>query len=448
MPHVVKEVLGRVLAGQGGEAETGRVVQHLLECGRCRTLAAGRVPDRDSRSVRPKGPAGSAPLGVLRQVYELEQQKVVEALLAGAEWAELRRNSSRRSQRDHVRMSKACHTWAFLDVLLSEVRAAGSRDESEFIASLALLGIQGMEAERYPQDLRNDLTGTVWIEVANVRRIAAEWVRAEAALQQAERLLLEGTGDPLLQGKLLSIQASVRADQGHGGQAIEILDRCKALYAELEDWPLLARTLVQAANLWAEAEPGKGLTALAQALPLIPRDDTLLRLQAESLRAECLIGTGQLDQALRVFSQAEPLRALHRQPRIQLKSKFTGAQLLEALGKRKEAEKVFEEVIAGELEEELYKDAFLDLLYLFEFHFKAGSLERAAEVCRRALSQLAMIDFNEQLSVVWTQLLEATQRQAVDTQALSEARAYLRVHWSNPAAEVPKPSGHRRKEAP
>jgi hypothetical protein len=65
-------------------------------------------------------------------------------------------------------------------LLLAELRAAPSRDEAEFIASLALRAAEGM-AE--PTAFTQDFLAQVWTEIANVRRIAAEWNHARAALR-------------------------------------------------------------------------------------------------------------------------------------------------------------------------------------------------------------------------------------------------------------------------
>jgi tetratricopeptide (TPR) repeat protein len=151
-----------------------------------------------------------------------------------------------------------------------------------------------------------------------------------------------------------------------------------------------------------------------------------------------LIETGQVSQALMVFQQAESLLEVQTRPNAKLTNTFTAARLLEALGRAKEAERLFEEIIAGCLEREWYKDAFLNFLYLFGFHIRAGAAEKAVDVCRRALAQLDLLELgHDQLRVVWTQLKEAAERQALTRQSLAMARAYLRVHWKHPASKAP-----------
>jgi hypothetical protein len=69
---------------------------------------------------------------------------------------------------------------------------------------------------------------------------------------------------------------------------------------------------------------------------------------------------------------------------------------------------------------------------------KAGDLDKAARVCRRALTDAALAAVaHDQLRTLWTQLLDATHRQAVSQELLRELRQYLSLHWKHPAATPP-----------
>jgi tetratricopeptide (TPR) repeat protein len=431
MSHVSKETLRRLAAGEAGETEVERLAQHALVCQSCRTLAAGHLADMTALAKR------EGPLKALVETIRLESEKAVEALLARAEWSTFR-GLTRKAQKDRVIQSRACHSWAFLEVLLAELLSASSRDESEFLASLASLAIQGMDAKKYSAALRNDFLGGVWAEVANARRRAAEWQHAAAALRKAEQYLAEGTGNPLPRARVLSVDASLRAEQGHLSEAVALLEQCCRIYETSKNWPLVARTLVQMAYVLVDSEPERGLTLLDKADPLIPAEDATLQWLAETLRTEALIETGQVAQALMTFQRATSLLEAQTRPNARLRNTFTAARLLEALGRAQEAERLFEAVIAEGLDHEWYRDAFLDLLYLFGFHIRAHSPEKAVEVSRRALAQLDLLELgHDQLRAVWTQLMDAAERQALTSQSLAVARNYLRVYWKHPAPKMP-----------
>jgi hypothetical protein len=373
-------------------------------------------------------PAARAPLPVT------EDEKLIEALLARARWSLIRRET-RREQEARVVASPECHTRAFADLLLSELGVAGSRDEAEFIAHLALRVAEGM-AE--PAARTADFLARVWFEVANVRRIAAEWHHAQAALGRAEEHLARGSGDPLLKGRARSVAASLHGDQGHRAQAVALLEECLKLYEAEKAWPLVARTLIQTAHTLVENDPGRALALAEQALPLIPAEDPELRWLSESIRAESLIETGEIGQALQAFHLAESLRGGHARADAGMRSNYTAARLLEALRYLGEAEQLFESVIAEAFEREAYREAFLDILYLFGFHIRQGATEKAVALCHFAITQLDLFSLgHEQLRKVWGELREAAKRHAVTLEALAEVRAFLQVHWKYPAAKAP-----------
>ncbi|HKH43117.1 MAG TPA: hypothetical protein VKM72_00450 [Thermoanaerobaculia bacterium] len=141
---------------------------------------------------------------------------------------------------------------------------------------------------------------------------------------------------------------------------------------------------------------------------------------------------------MRVFRHSSHLLATTPQIRPRIRGAFTSARLLGALGFQQQAERLFEEVVDRDIEHELYKDAFLDLLYLYDRSVKAGDLDKAARVCRRALTDgtLAAVA-HDQLRTLWTQLLDAAQHQAISQELLRELRQYLSLHWKHPAATPP-----------
>ncbi|HYH46235.1 MAG TPA: hypothetical protein VEG34_11170 [Thermoanaerobaculia bacterium] len=435
MSHLGLEATRRVLEGDAGAREAESAAEHLALCGRCRAQA-GTVFD-ELRADKPKLPVE----GRLKVVFDLitrERQWGVESLAAIAEWAELRRLPSRRSQRDRVRMTKTCHTPAFFELVLADLKESPSWDEAEFLAGLALLSIEAMSLSQLSPASQHDRQAEVWTVVANARRLAAEWKRAHQALVNAERHLKEGTGDPLLEAGLLSIAASTLADQGQEGQALDALARCETIYESLAEWALFARTLVKEANVVVETEPARGLAALDRAAPLIPAEDSYLTLLGELLRVRCLIELQRPAEALHAYRRCSRLLIANPRIRLRIRGRFTGAQLLDALGHKQQAERLFNVVVESDIEHELYKDAFLDLLYLYGLHMKAGDLEKAARVCQRALGDATLSEIaHEQLRTLWTQLLEAAQRQAIGQEILGELRRYLSAHWKHPAATPP-----------
>lgn len=430
MAHLTKEELLR--ASEAGQAEIARVAAHLSVCFACRSLAESLLRDRANPATR------EVPLKTLLELATFEREAAVEQLLARAEFAELRRQT-RGVQKERVIRSRYCHTPAFLNVLLTVLRVPHPREEAEFLTSLAVLAVQGMDHKRNSAAFKNDLLGTIWADTANVRRIHGEWTHAQAALRRADEHLDLGTGNPSIRARWLSISASLRTDQGARDEAMGYLEECRRIYEEQRDWPLVARTLVQMAHCIVDHDPERALAFLDRAKVSIPSEDPTLRWLAENIRAECLIILGRLEEALPAFGRAEALRPLQQRQNGKLRSTYTAARLLEALGRVREAEALFDEALSGDLHEGLHKDALLDLVYILGFHVRCGAPERAEEVAHQTLHEIERQGtvLHEQLRGVFAKLIEAARGRSLDERVLQEVDEYLRAHWKIPAPAEP-----------
>jgi len=408
------------------------MAHHLAICPGCRALAARFLKERALPVRR------NAPLRMLFELAAFERRAAVERLLARAEFADLCRQK-RVVQKERVIRSRSCHTPAFVDLLLTAVRAPRPKDEAEFLSSLAVLGVQRMEEKKSPPAFKNDLLGTIWTETANARRIHGEWPHASSALERAARYLDLGTGNPARRARWLSITASLQNDQGARAKAMASLEECRRIYEMLCDWPLVARSLVQMAHCILDHDPAEGLALLDLAGVCIPAEDLTLRWLAESNRAECLINMGQVEDALAAFSEAERMRPLQERPDGGVRSVFTTARLLEALGRMSEAETLFGEALAGDLEQGYEKHILLDLLYVFAFHVRRGRPERAAELCLATLAEIERQDtvLHEQLRAVFLRLIEAAREEVLSERMIEEVTEYLRAHWRYPAPAAP-----------
>jgi tetratricopeptide (TPR) repeat protein len=431
MAHLSEAELVR--ATGAGRAEIERAAAHLATCPACRALAAGLLHDRTLPATR------QVPLRTLLELAGFERQAAIERLMARAELADLRRQS-RAAQKERVAFrSRTSHTSVFVDLLLAALRAPQPKDEAEFLSSLAVLAAQRMEEKRNTAAFKNDLLGMVWTETANARRIHGEWTHAQAALLRAEQHLASGTASPYGKARWLSILASLRIDQGARAEGMAHLEECRGLYEREGDWPLVARTVIKMAYCLVDDDPERSLVLLNQANVLVPAADATLLWHVLSLRTECFINLRRMDDALGAFREAERLRPLQHQPRARLRASFTAGRLLEALGRAREAEPLFDEALSGDLHHGLYKDALLDLLYFFGFLVRLSAAQRAVDLSLRTLAEIERQDsmIHEQLRSVWTSLIDAAREQSLDERTLEETREYLRTHWKYPAPSAP-----------
>jgi tetratricopeptide (TPR) repeat protein len=432
MAHLTREEILRACEGGWPEVET--IASHLAVCPACRARAVGILGDRAAAEKR-------APLlKTLAELAVFEKAKATDRLLAKAEMAELRR-LTRGAQKKRVILSRFCHSPAFLDALLEALRSTPqSREESESLANLAVLAAQGIQPAEGSETFRNDRLAMIWIETANARRTRGEWQHARSALLRAEEHRTLGSGDPSIQARWLSIAGSLHCDQGKWDEASAILEESREAYALCGEWPLVGRTLVKMAHCVADDEPERALDLLDRASIYISSEDTSLRSLAERIRTDCLITLGRVEDALHAFREAERLRRPNDGPRADLRATFLAARLLESLGHGEEAEALFDAVVLDELDQGRFNDAVLDLVYIFGFHLRRGSPERAAELGTRAVAELDRRGAaNEECRSVLVRLIDAAQGQSIDEGMLRAARDYLRLQWNRASPAEPKP---------
>jgi tetratricopeptide (TPR) repeat protein len=435
MAHVTREFLRKVLAGTAGRTEAAQIATHVLSCPACRSVARGVVAEiqADMGPKRPASRPGNS-LRILTEIFNLEQEDALEATLAHAEWSEMRLLTPK-AQKDRAAMTKICKSWVFVSLLLRELWACRTYEDAERLAHLTTICIQGMDPSQYSEHVRMDLHVELWAELANARRKAAEWTRANQAIDRAETLRMKGSLSPWLEAFCLAVGALIKADQGFVDEAAASLERCAKIYERLEDWPAVARTLVQASNVLAETHPAEGLLLAKRALPLVSSSDPELAKLARLLQVDCLIWLDELPEAASLFGSC--LQS-HETGRMRIRRDFVGARLLHSFGYRKEAERMFHDVVTADLELSLFKDAFLDLLYVFGMHVREGELHKARAICEHALTQPELADFShEQMRTVWTLLLQNVQRLAVATDLLGDVRKYVAVYWRRPADGTP-----------
>ncbi|HEY0514211.1 MAG TPA: hypothetical protein VGH73_20070, partial [Thermoanaerobaculia bacterium] len=177
--HEDLEGLRRLFAGQASPFEAERAAVHLMSCRECWLLASRVIAAQKAGG----GIAAQGPLRSLIDLHEMEQARVGEWLEAQAAWAELR-SLSPKARRDKVRLTRALHTLAFLEVLLKE-GASGAPADSEEIFYLALLVAGQLPSSEFSVEFKNDLCAECCAELANARRRLAKWPAARDALKKA-----------------------------------------------------------------------------------------------------------------------------------------------------------------------------------------------------------------------------------------------------------------------
>jgi tetratricopeptide (TPR) repeat protein len=384
--------------------------------------------------VRP----GDQGCGLVLELIEREERRFVDSLSARAWWASLK-GWSPDERLAAIQTLQPFQTRVMFDTILAEAASIGPADPDagEETARFALAIVEVLRPEETGPELQNDLRAEAWAVLGNCRRIVADWQGAANALSTARSLLDNGTADPLAEARLLSIEASLAVDTGRIDRASHLLDRARRIYAEVEDWPAVAKVAVQQANALRETAPDEAYRIAGEALRL-SSGDRRLEMLARSIRTEALLERGATREALRNHAECRELYNQFPEPRIQLRVRFIEARLLEALDCPHEAEKLYEEVAESFHKAELHRDMFMTRLHLFGFHLSQGAVHRAAEVCRESLAAMESAGpVHAQMRQVWADLLQHIEHRRVDVELLRSVREYMARHWLVPAPRPP-----------
>lgn len=429
MQHASEDEIVRTLAGTASPAEAGAVLAHLLDCPICATRS----------EVLIKAFTHTRTGTLLRDCLELSQESAVAMLLADLQWAEIQ-GLGTKAQKERIATAQACKTSHFTRLLLGELSRGDSWEENERLAPLIAASINSMDQSSYPDVAKNDLRAELMIELGNSRRCAAEWKRADEALNKAQEFLQAGSKVASLKARFLAVYGSLEADRRNLSKALKAYEESASIYRGLGQTDKVARTLFQIADTLSISDANGVLVDAGKVFSLLDEVDSLLNpgnplaVNTGLLRVECLVAIGNPHEAARRLIHCQrPTRG-----RMLIRYRFIGARLLHALDHRAEAERLFHAVVTDDIEKALFKDALLDLLFLLKLHLLEGELGKALAVCRRALDEAVLADFlHEQLQSVWEALLKAVEAKALSSERLYAIQLYMNLYWRHPSPVPP-----------
>lgn len=438
--HFSREALLRLLRGPVNEAEAARGIRHAVQCRRCRASAAGWLAQEKTGGSPPFRPADTRQ--ALVTILEEELSGSVEALKARSWWAEIK-DLSPAGQIRKIRSTTAMQSLPVFETILAEARAAGRSDPflGESMIRAALMVADLLPEPHYPRTLKNDLRGQALTVVANCRRLAADFPGSAAAIEEARQSLAQGTKDPGLEAGLLSIHCSLCTDLGDFEQALAHVRRAVEIFRELEDWQAAAHnSVLEAGCLLAAYRPAEAIERAHFALERMPLHELRLQVLAKLILVESLVILERPLEALPDFMETKSL-CEQADPGTRLRAVYCEARLLDGLGYVRESEKLFRQAVKTYFDHELYKEAFLTLLTLFECLCRRGALGKAAALCEEAVAATSQAGeaCNEQIRRAWEELLAVVRIRQLSDSELIQARQYLVRNWSVPTGALALP---------
>jgi tetratricopeptide (TPR) repeat protein len=324
--HPSTRSLELFMGGEMNSTESRDLVLHLLSgCSNCREIAGSFAPGC-SRSGRASGQVAKLAVAsnhseerydavferVLPRVWETEISILNEAAAAQNLLEELLRHPHERRMLI-IRNSGRFQSLALCEAILESAQGGGkaNSDEALDLVDLAIVLADSLSANRYGEALIKDLQARAYGSLGSARRIRSDFVGAQEALDTAESLLEVGSGDELVQAKLLSFRGALLADQQRFDQAFVALDKAISIYRRLGQRDEEARVqMVKGMHLGNAGFPDRAVKHLRLGLKLVdPSENPRLELVGKHNLIDNLYRSGRYHQALVMVPET---RNLHR----------------------------------------------------------------------------------------------------------------------------------------
>ncbi|HEX4498059.1 MAG TPA: hypothetical protein VIE43_20450 [Thermoanaerobaculia bacterium] len=452
MMHFGKDEVADFLAGRLDAAGRRRLIQHLKSgCSLCRRrlepllgeepwLAAEPVQEDRYDDVLARATATARSL---KKRWEKETAKLERALVLLDEAPD-----GLGDRRFPYREARALHGWPLCEALLRKSYEARFSDPRRMLnlAESAASVATHIRSEKYPwPGFVADLRARAFAELGNAYRLNLRFRDAEEACAKAREFLNQGTGDLLLNARVLDLEASFRSSQRHLEEAITLLDQVHGLYLDAGDPHLAGRALTKkGTNVHYLGHPRQAVSLFKQGLSLLDpaRDPQLISVSQQGL-LYALTSCGEYREASRLLLQAGLREAFAKEPLNLLRLRGVEGKIHAGLGRLDTAERAFVQVRQEFLRVGQFYDAALVGMELAAVWLRQG---RAAEVQELATEMFEIFDelgVEREAAKAFYFVREACRTQVVNLLLIERIRAFLeQLPWRpgarfEPAAFTP-----------
>lgn len=442
MAHLDENEVERFLDGHLPPNERRKVVRHLLtDCRPCRAKLVSlsevlfRAEDlkenaRGAQSFSYDAVlARAATWAHLYQTRYRNERELLERAFGTAP------SDPPEDEEIHWQAFEALRGWSRVEALLRLSFEERYRNPQRMLllALAARLAAEELNSAELGPGLVADFQARAWAEVGNAYRVNEQFDWAEAALDHAESLFEEGTGDLLLLARMSDIEASLRTDQRRLDEAIELLAMVCNLYRQAGNLHLAGRALIKSGiATHYNGCPRDAVPLLRDALRLIdPQKDLQLAASAKLSMACALADCGEFREAAQILLESGLRQAFAADSLSLLKLRWIEGRILAGLGKLGRAERVFEQVREEFLSREREYDAALVGLELAAVWLRQGKATQVLELAEEIYETLRDLGVHQEAFRAVLFLREACRRQAVTVDLLRKVHGFLvRLEWN------------------
>jgi tetratricopeptide (TPR) repeat protein len=452
--HLTEATMQRFLQGTLSDEDTTALMRHLLsQCTDCLEVALATGADEgfivgSDGDFRPERvPEGveyrEAFLAVLRSGEEQPMRLAQEKLRAIGLFAALEELPPDK-RLSAIRTQKRFQTWGLFDRLLAKYPEYSRHNPQDGVnlVTLALAVVESLEDFR--PALLADFHAQALGALCNAKRLAADFDGAKAALRSAWEMLREGTGEPLEDAHLVSLEASLLRDLGKLEESAALLNKALSIYESAGDTGRQARTLIKQANAIGYIEPTQAVPLLQSALALLgAAEEPRLELCARHNLIWFLNDAGQHREALALLEISRPLYSAFADPWTQLRLHWLEGRIARALGDIAEAEATFRLVWYDFEARGMLYELTLVSIDLAEVYSARRRYKRAMRMAQDLLPVLERWGMHAEGRAVWmlfrdTLAKQAREKLALNAAAFTQAAQYYHRAWFRPL-ETSKP---------
>jgi len=446
--HPAPEILDRFLRGELSSCEGGPVLRHLLRgCERCQAamdpVANLLLSDEVQRAPEPT----VEEVGRMADFYDAALDRAFAAV----------RREAPRLERE-ARVTDEAHA-ALVAAGLSGVTARGTRrfrgpalcralllrsqelrhqnpTEMVRLAQLAVLTAGNLNANVHGETRVADLQAQAWAELGNAQRITGDLLAAERALARALTLFHQGTQDPLLGARLLSLQASLLGDQRRFGEALELLKEVEETYELFGESQQAGGALVKRGLYTGYAgDAEEAVILLRRGLATIDAEaDPQLAVAGVHNLARFLMDSGRPREARAILWRHRTFYEQHAERIVLLKRVWLQGQIDAALGQLDRAARRLAEALRGFDEARLGYQAALAALDLSEVLLREGKSKMAAGLVEQAAETFLALGIAREAIGALSLLQQAFEKEVATATAVQRVAAFFRRLEHNPTA--------------
>ncbi len=429
--HVSTEQAEGLLEGALASEEKKALLAHLLtRCEPCLALVREiAFPQADAADFDYSDLLRRLELAYLVATHDVGQERN----LAAESWQLLKRmDSGQRMQL--IKHNPDFRHWGLYERLVEEAKLLIRQDPIQAVdlTFLALYITENLDPTSYSDSLQADFRAGALTAHANTKRLLGDFAGAKSALQEAEKLLEVGTGDPQERATLVSIWSSLLTDLGYFEQAEEVLQEALRLARQIQDRHLEGRYTIQQSSTIGWVDPIRGLQLADKGLSLLgnasTRDKTL-ELCAIHLLALWANEAGDPKEARATFAAYRHLYedfddAFWTGRRLHLQGHISKAE-----GDLSQSESLFRELVDHYAANGFEFDLALASLDLSEVLAMQGRVLDSGEVMNGLYLILKQWDVNGEILQHWAALKDGMMVRRFQLRAFKELAMTLRRKW-------------------